>query len=189
MIYKIDQKTHGSLNYNVVTVNEDSPWFYHCWSLVERITESYELPIVYEIDDVKLYEGTLSDLPLTNSDQFLVSKKLLSIISSLNIDFEAYESLIMYGGDVISDNYLTLNLLNSARCLDWSRSVYRDSEDFPNDRVRSIENLVVKEDKLPSFDVFRLYENTNIILVSEEFHSRCVESGISGIDFIKVELS
>ena len=184
-IYKLKYSDEPEYDFLVCSVKIDSPWFYLCWSLGARFSEEMPTPIEYYSDK----DSQIEDYPLTNADQFLVSKKMFNLISTFGAKFDTYKSIVCSPNGSIRNDFYTLNFIESFEALDRKLSVYENDPDFPETKVYRIKRLVLKKKAIPKdVHIFRLGENETEILISESLKEQFEDGNLTGIAFENIEL-
>lgn len=93
----------------------------------------------------------------------------------------------MFSGELVSDEYTTLNFEESFSVLDWQQSEFTKDVDRP-DKVRRIKRLIIDTKKIPANEgIFRLFEAPGNIILSEAFKCEYEELGLTGIRFLDIE--
>lgn len=185
-IYRLNYSDDPEYDFLVCSVKDDAPWFYLCWSLGNRFNEDIPTPIEYYADK----DGQIEDYPLTNADQFLVSKKMFNLFIGSGAKFDTYKSIICSPNGDIRNDFYTLNFTESFDALERQLSVYEIDPDFPETKVHRIKRLVLKKNAIPKdVHIFRLGENEVEILVSENLKGKFEDENLTGIAYEQIELA
>lgn len=81
---------------------------------------------------------------------------------------------------ILKDTFWFLNILGVRDCMDYERSKYTTKKGV----VNKIENLVIEEEKLEEYDIFRLKHNFISVFVTEPLKNKLEEAELQGIEFI-----
>ncbi|WP_143318640.1 DUF1629 domain-containing protein [Clostridium sp. HBUAS56017] len=72
--------------------------------------------------------------------------------------------------------------------LNWEKSDLVTWDDDPK-YIKAIRNLVIDSSKLDGLpDIFRLSESKNYIIASEQFKKKIEEKGLTGFQFLEIEI-
>ena len=183
-LYELRHAIDQSTNYSVCVCQSNSPWFYTCWSLGRKLDDVPNVIIEFVLEG----KSPLEDFQMTNADHVLVSDKLFQILKASEAKFDWYESIITKKGKIIDTSFKVINFTESFWCMKKSQSIYKDSRDVPG-MVRNVEKLVISRPKLPKQKIFRLGENTSILLANNDFKVAVESEKLTGLRFCEVEVS
>ncbi|WP_407667254.1 imm11 family protein [Myxococcus qinghaiensis] len=119
----------------------------------------------------------------------IVSEKLRDIlVSSAGARFEFLPvKLRNHKKKLVPEPYYVANLLDVVSCVDRARSVFTVNELF-KDRLRDFERLVLDPGRLgPDTKLFRLGENTELVVVREDLARAILHAGCTGMKFMPME--
>ncbi|RJS21938.1 hypothetical protein DRW03_16565 [Corallococcus sp. H22C18031201] len=119
----------------------------------------------------------------------IVSEKLRGILeSAASAHFEFLPvKLRNHKKKLVPEPYYLANLLDVVTCVNRERSVFTVNELF-KDRLRDFEKLVLDLGKLgPDTELFRLGENTELVIVREDLARAILQTGCTGMNFMPME--
>ena len=118
----------------------------------------------------------------------LMTNKILNILDEAGVDnIDRYKvELYDQGGKLISRNYCAINILDRVSCADLEQS---DCEfDNPGDLVGiDFESLVIDEERAKGYNLFRLHEAVNGIVVHDSVKVRLEKEMLAGVYFVRPE--
>jgi hypothetical protein len=118
----------------------------------------------------------------------LMTRKLIQALEDNGVDniqiFPA--SLLDKEGVCVSEEYSIVNILDCIRAVDMDASDVEIHPDFP-DEIEFINSLVLDTSAVSNQMIFRLAENTQIIVVDEKIKSTIETRGLSGVKFLAPE--
>jgi hypothetical protein len=130
-------------------------------------------------------QGRLTDhISTTAARGLLVADSLLDVIKKVGVDnIQSFPTRVLdHEGVVLSEKYKLLNIIGKIYAVDLEQSDVNVHPDFP-EHIEFINSLVIK-DSIPSdLQLFRLAENTEVIVVTDELKNAIEESKASGIVF------
>ena len=143
------------------------------------------------------FEGI--DYLYTRPDLPVMSKQMLSVLRSVRDfshqvipvsieDTEVTSSSFPESSGKVSNDYVAVQLLEQLNIFDREKSIYEPNFINP-DKVGRIEKLVLKvpEEGLPP--IFRITDNRTYLYVSPEAKTALEEAEITGIRFVRIDLS
>jgi len=118
-----------------------------------------------------------SDLIGTGDSVYFVSEKLKNILTSHISEEDVYFlPQVIYG-----DDYYLLNITGLKECMDLENSTYST---FENGMPDEITKLVLEEDKIEAYAIFRIKEKPLHIFVTEKLKKSLEEHNCTGILFM-----
>ncbi len=153
------------------------------FSLGAPLPVELPIPVDYRMDK----DLPLDDYPFTNMFQFLISSRLRDVVEKHSSVARFYPSRVLVAGRLRSDDYSTVNFERSFKALDWERAEFEEDNEFEG-RALSIQRLVIDSAKLPAGEgILRLYEETGIVIASEDFRKDALAAKTTGLKFIDFE--
>jgi len=153
---------------------------------IERINDELSNLEETKIENIELEiatkTGKKNDFLLGTSYPIL-SKKVKSILE---------EKLEQDNFQFISTNlegYWMLHMIGTIKCFDWGKSTYTRNPPFlkeVQDRPNKVENLVFDESKIDA-DIFRMYEESVTLFISERLRDIFEENGVTGLEYKPLE--
>lgn len=147
--------------------------------------------IVYEnldgnkIDEINTFDFVVKnktkkfpDFWGTGSQEFFVSNELKNFLEK-NIKKQQINFLEF---TIEKKQYWFLNIVGLRDCMDYENSVYSKDE---NNEPDEITNLVIDEEKIDEYDIFRLKDNPVKLFVTESLKLKMEELNFSGIEFLE----
>ncbi|WP_411812465.1 imm11 family protein [Chryseobacterium scophthalmum] len=147
--------------------------------------------IVYEnldgnkIDEINTFDFVVKnktkkfpDFWGTGSQEFFVSNELKNFLEK-NIKKQHINFLEF---TIEKKQYWFLNIVGLRDCMDYENSVYSKYE---NNEPDEITNLVIDEEKIDEYDIFRLKDNPVKLFVTESLKLKMEELNFSGIEFLE----
>ena len=141
------------------------------------------------------------DYIVTNPDLPVMSKRMLSVLESVGyfphqtISVTIEDTVLVTGTDgklqpsgKINTDYVAVQLLEQLDIFDRKKSIYEPSFINPND-VGDIDKLVLKVPPQGLPPIFRIKDNRTYLYVSPEAKTALEEAGITGIRFVRIDLS
>ena len=126
---------------------------------------------------------TMPDIFLTDIPLF--SEKLLAAFDEAGVDnIDTYEAEIHSPEGVVHRNYKAANIVGLVSCADLERSEYLPDADPP---MMSFTNLVIDEARAADHGLFRLAEDSLVILVSESVQRVLAKAGLVGVGLLPME--
>lgn len=146
--------------------------FQNSLSMGRKMPSDFVEPLLYEIDTEGIGEEDHDDnvnnkkktFPSTFLPEPLFSINLVETLLAFGVDnIDVYQTVIMNPetGEEFR-NYRGVNIVGVVSCADFSESKY---EDLAESYV--FRNLVISPDKISGFDIFRLAEDDETVLVSD----------------------
>jgi hypothetical protein len=141
-------------------------------------------PLVLELHET--VRGTLTDNLLAPGVNGLVlSTRLRELLHALGVDSIQYFAFTLRSADGSeSHEYRIANILGRVACLDRSQSKLVNELEAP-DLIVAVESLVIDEERTQGFDLFRLHEESEVIIASDRLRRACRQSGITGVRFYR----
>ncbi len=130
-------------------------------------------------------QGTLTDnLIAPGVNGLLFSSRLRKLMRSVGVDNIQYLPLVLRNGlsGAETRDYHVANIIGRIACLDADRSVVETAPHDPG-RIMFIESLALDENKIPTVDIFRLHEQSQVIVVSERVRRVCEDQRVTGVRF------
>lgn len=169
----------------------------------------YGVPAIIESEDLRFDEGvriereiSLIEIIRDEDSQGLLTDNLIAPgVSGLLLSSRIRNSFELIGIDNIdyyhcritnpidntySDDYLIANIVGKIECIDREKSDLIMHSHY-KDEIEFINSLILKEDVIKNLKIFRLQENTEIIVVHESVRDMCVKERFTGIKFYKPE--
>ena len=112
----------------------------------------------------------------TGSQELFVSSELKTFLEK-NI---LKQQLNFIEFTIEKKQYWFLNIVGLRDCMDYKNSVYSKYE---NNEPDEITNLVIDEEKIDEYDIFRLKDNPVKLFVTESIKLKMEELNFEGIDF------
>ena len=141
------------------------------------------------------------DYILSNPDLPIMSKRMLSVLESVKdfphqtIPVKIEDTVLVTDTDgelqpsgKINTNYVAVQLLEQLDIFDRKKSIYEPSFINPND-VGDIDKLVLKVPPQGLPPIFRIKDNRTYIYVSPEAKTALEEASVTGIKFVRIDLS
>lgn len=130
-------------------------------------------------------EGTMTDHIIAPGVKgLLMNHKLVQVLHDLQVNnIQAYPTKIIgSNGEVVSEEYNIVNVIGRINAVDTDASDIEMHPDFPN-QIEFINSLVIKESIVGQPPLFRLAENTQVVIVREDIKETINKHGITGIKF------
>lgn len=144
-------------------------------------------------DNIELYyekEGELLDYTPNVLSWLILSDEVISVFEELNIvQFQVFPVRLSNKMDVNKSNFSNvINITCDRSVLNWEKSDLVTWDDDPK-YIKAIRNLVMDNSKLDGLpDIFRLSESKNYIIVSEQLKKKIEEKGLTGFQFLPIEI-
>lgn len=173
-------------------ITRDSDFLMHCmdsYLLYEGVPVRSWFPTdtVFQLDDshgIKLTDSVPNTLHL-----LIVSEKLKGVLkekSGAEIEFLPVR-VRNQRGRIVQEPYFIANVVGSVECVDRQRSKYWTSEIRP-DQVFRFYRLALNAEKIPpNAKLFRLKEQTDLVIVREELVDDILRAGCDGMIFQEMD--
>jgi len=173
-------------------VTKKSDFLMHCmdsYLLCEGVSVKSWFPTdsVFQLADD--YGMQLTDSIPNTLNLLIVSEKLKGVLeekSGAEIEFLPVH-LRNHKGRLVAEPYFIANPLGTVECVDRERSQFRTSSIRP-DQVFRFFRLAVDTAKIPpDARLFRLKEQTDLILVRQDLADEILRAGCNGMLFLEME--
>jgi hypothetical protein len=132
-------------------------------------------------------QGKLPDSVLLRaSGGLLFSPRLRQLLAGIGVDNIQYFPILLKNAvdGTQEADYEVANIVGRLTCLDRDESeLVTDPDD--DDIIEYIEKLAITENIVGNFGLFRLHEEPEVILVSEQIKVACESAEITGVRFCK----
>ncbi len=148
----------------------------------------------------KLNQDVTRDTCLYNLSHWLLfNNELCDSIKNANITGFQFLPVKVYDmkENIISDYSTVANVDNNSDCMDLEKSIYVTYRDFfekesdipqiPSDKIIRVKKLVLKKERLPKTNVFKL-KNMKKIISDEKFVDLFTSHNYSGLSFKEVDI-
>lgn len=148
----------------------------------------------------KLKQDVTRDTCLYNLSRWLLfNKELCDSIKNANITGFQFLPVKVYDmkGKIINDYSKVANVDNNSDCMDLEKSIYVTYRDFfgkesdipqiSSDKIIRVKKLVLKKEKIPETNIFKL-GNMNRIISDEKFVDLFTSHNYSGLSFKEVDI-
>ena len=144
-------------------------------------------------EDIEMFyekDGKLLDYTPNVLSWLIFSEDVLSIFKELSInEFQSFPVRLI--NKFTNEKVKLCNVINITcdySLLNWEKSDLITWDDDPK-YIKAIRNLVIDSSKLNGLpDIFRLSESKNYIIVSEQFKKKIEENGLTGFQFLEIEI-
>jgi len=133
--------------------------------------------------------GVLTDNLLAPGTRgLLFSRRLRELLAYVGVDNIQYFPIRIDNPvtGTFSEDYQLANIVGLVSCIDIERSDLKMNPD-DGSKIDSIDSLVLKEENMHDFKLFRAAEYFPIIIARHDVRQACLDAGISGIQFLKPE--
>ena len=205
------------LDQNLDRVEDYAPEYKEQWGVVDAKPTGelakkdsfnmvfYDPEPIDSFEEIEMY-GFLSDFEgidylYTEPMLPVMSKRMLSVLESVGdfphqtipIAIEDTQSIAGADGKFqrsgkVSTDYVAVQLLEHLNVFDRERSDYETDDDDP-DEIESINKLVLRIPEAGLPPIFRIREDPIILYVSPKAKTALEEAGITGIRFVRIDLS
>lgn len=138
------------------------------WALGRPFEKSPPNPIIVHIEKIgaSLDPGVIPS-PFHDAYMCLATPEIVSAMRSRGVNnIDAYPALLRDTATGAEFEYFAVNIIGIMKVADLDESEWTNLDgDAKMDTI--FEKLVVKEDEIRGIDIFRLYEDTGTILISE----------------------
>ena len=170
----------SSLGFNRYDTDSGNPLIN--WS--ENIVAKYEFNKNYPV----------ADYITTNLGWFLISSKFKDLLVEMDIKGLEFYPLILKCTNQVDMELLTflaniLVVIDFNVAVDLKRSKYFYYELNNGKRLISFTNHCLKSSAINKYDIFRLSDNTFPIFISEKVKKAIEDHGITGCDFLEIEIT
>ncbi len=152
------------------------------WKLGEGISCRDWFPMESEVQIYSEKGIKLTDAIPNYSNKLIISKKLRDIFEEKSgAHFEFFPIKVKdKKGRVVDKEYFIANLLDTVDCVDMEKSEYRICS-IIKDQVDRFSLLVFDENRIDSSkNIFRLKDQTKLIVITSNFLKVLVDNGIKG---------
>lgn len=157
---------------------------YNRFDLEKGMSYAQNEKLRYVVDRFDSYLDKYDILPTVGGK--LVSAKLKKLIESLGSDCEFIPAIIKSTetGE-INDSFFVMNVLNVIPCLDYKKSDYEPLvKSIPNGPI-SLNYIALIPESLNSYNVVRMKESKEEIVVDRVFVDACKKEKIKGVLLVK----
>ena len=95
--------------------------------------------------------------------------------------------LIDFVSKKVTNSFYVANIISVVDALDLENSKY-DIFELDDEKIISVQKYAIKRSKIKENHIFRLKDNTIPIFVSEKIKNIIEENGLSGFDFLEVDV-
>ena len=137
-------------------------------------------------------EGNIwTDYLANDKGWFLVSKKLKTLLESVNTDIQFFEVNIKEKNNkAVSQIYYIANIVKTVDALCLDKSLYFETKIEGMGTIYTISKYGIYEDKTENADVFKLSNRQEIpVFVSEKFKNLIEKEQITGISLTEINVS
>jgi hypothetical protein len=173
-------------------ITKDSDFLMHCmdsYLLHEGVSVKHWFPTDTVFTLAEHHGIKLTDFIPNTMHLLIVSEKLKGVLeekSGAEIEFLPVH-IRNQRGRLVQEPYFIANLIGTVECLDREKSKFRASAIRP-DQVFTFYRLVLDESKIPSgTKLFRLKEQTDLILVREDLGKDILRAGCDGMLFQEMD--
>ena len=183
-IYKVFSIHPSMETLDLAYIPPESPWYENKLNWGEEITEKIELPIKYIYKD----KSDLRDWPRSKNGGMLVSLKYADVLKRLTTHYQIFPTEVDNKGDIIKNEYVSFVFTTNIPAISWEHAKCRNVEGF----ARSVSKMVLSSEKIKSIpateQVFRMSENSNWLLVTEDAKKVIEEAGILDVGYGEIEV-
>lgn len=151
------------------------------WSLGRRWNVDLPDPIEIEILPVEGYVGPLSDL--YDGNMCLMSPRLVEVLRSVGVDnLDVYRAVLRNTQTGEGHEFHVVNIIGLVAAADLGRSKWSSYDDEPVIDV-TFDRIEIDERAAREQKVFRLAENTGVIMVDEEVRDHLLRGDFPSLIF------
>ena len=152
------------------------------------IKEALDIPLIKFIMDKNNSQGELTDQLETALPGLTISKNFKNTLDKVGVDnIDYYQAMVSneVTGEVFHDIYVA-NVIGLLTCMDMEKSEYEPYAGIPN-KINEIGKLVLKENAIKDYKVFRMKEFSSIIIIDESVKNEIELAGITNTECIPIE--
>lgn len=137
------------------------------WALGQPFPTALPNPIIVPITQIGDSDEPVVPCPFNDANMCLATPEIVAAMRSRGVDnIDVYPAILRDAATGREFEYFAVNIIGIMKVADLDESVWTNLDGEA--KVDTIfEKLVVQEDEARGIDIFRLYEDTGTILISE----------------------
>jgi hypothetical protein len=142
--------------------------------------QATDMPLI-QLERAEGWNSLTDNLVAPGVNGLVFSKRLRQLLAAVGVDNVQYYDFSLSSADKSVRDYQIANIVGRIACVDESRSVLELDPDSPG-RAVFIDSLALNE-QAGGFDLFRLHEESSIVVASDRVRRACLQARVTGVRF------